>query len=363
MSSAFRPAILVLLAWLNACRPEPTADAPPSFEPTTLTTSLIFSLGAADSQESVETFFRVFSGFIDEGAIHIADGGSLEVRAYDMVGNFLRSAGGPGAGPGEFANLRWITAKADSLVVLDARAGRVSLFDAGGTFVRSFLLPVDNHGQAEWIESRNDSFLVAFGTGLDPRGLAGAARDSLDIVIIPDAPSEGESQVPVEARLARVGNRWWRPKSTPTSFGLSGVMDGPMALISSGGGAVWVTENDGHELISIRPGRLPIHVPMAGRTTRGIPISSADGIDARLYEQLVVAEDGLIWLSDFEPDGGVRPWTIFDDTGRIVHRLSLPVDLRILDVKYGLLLDKRVDTLGVESIELRSVSEVVEPAS
>jgi 6-bladed beta-propeller len=179
MTSAFRPAVLILLVWLNACRPESTADSLPSFEPTTLTTSLLFSLGAADSKESFETFFRVFSGFIDEGAIHVADGGSLEVRAYDMSGNFLRSSGGPGAGPGEFANLRWITAKADSLVVLDARAGRVSLFDAGGTFVRSFLLPVDNHGQAEWIESRNDRFLVAFGTGLDPRGLAGAARDSL----------------------------------------------------------------------------------------------------------------------------------------------------------------------------------------
>jgi hypothetical protein len=136
-----------------------------------------------------------------------------------------------------------------------------------------------------------------------------------------------------------------------------------MTLISSGGGAVWVTENDGHELISIRPGRLPIHIPLAGRTTRGIPISSADGIDARLYEQLVVADDGRIWLSDFEPDGSVRAWNVFDDTGRVVNRLSLPVDLRILDVKRGLLLDKRVDTLGVESIELRSVSEVVVPAN
>lgn len=77
-----------------------------------------------------------------DGTIVVADGGDRLLRFFDSTGRQLRTAGGPGAGPGEFQGLRVIPrCIPDSLAVSDGASSRISIFSAEGNFARSFQQP------------------------------------------------------------------------------------------------------------------------------------------------------------------------------------------------------------------------------
>lgn len=71
------------------------------------------------------------------GGIAVSDAGSSEITLYDPDGAFVSRWGGRGEGPGEFTALsRLHPWTADSILALDALSGRVTIFDATGTFGR-----------------------------------------------------------------------------------------------------------------------------------------------------------------------------------------------------------------------------------
>jgi len=86
---------------------------------------------------------EVFSNLIalevdDEGRIYVLDRDLNQLRIFSPDGEHLRSVGGPGEGPGEFraANgLEWLPG--DSLLVIDQRGNRYSVFSREGEFARS----------------------------------------------------------------------------------------------------------------------------------------------------------------------------------------------------------------------------------
>lgn len=68
-----------------------------------------------------------------DGSIVVADRQTRELRAFDPEGNHLRSFGGPGGGPGEFASSPWIAGIAgDSVFAFDSRSARVTTFTVAG---------------------------------------------------------------------------------------------------------------------------------------------------------------------------------------------------------------------------------------
>ena len=79
---------------------------------------------------------------LSSGDIAVAEGLANEIRIFDDGGGHLRTFGRNGEGPGEFTAL-WTIAElpGDTIVAVDPRGGRVSLFTSSGTFARSFLIP------------------------------------------------------------------------------------------------------------------------------------------------------------------------------------------------------------------------------
>jgi hypothetical protein len=73
---------------------------------------------------------------LSDGRIAVATGDPAELRFYDSSGTFIRRAGRPGIGPGEFGGLnRFFSYTGDTLFVQDNRNAFI-IFDSGGTLAR-----------------------------------------------------------------------------------------------------------------------------------------------------------------------------------------------------------------------------------
>jgi hypothetical protein len=80
---------------------------------------------------------------LPDGGVAVADGGSQEIRVYDASGTYLRSFGGTGDGPGEFRALGTIRTSGDSILAIGQafRApARFQIFDAEHGYVDGAVL-------------------------------------------------------------------------------------------------------------------------------------------------------------------------------------------------------------------------------
>ena len=74
----------------------------------------------------------------EDGNYYVCDIGNTRIAVYGPNGNYIRSFGRNGDGPGEFRTLRILWIRDNNLAVFDSRNRRTSLFNLDGTFVQSF---------------------------------------------------------------------------------------------------------------------------------------------------------------------------------------------------------------------------------
>jgi hypothetical protein len=101
-----------------------------------------------------------------KGRYYVAGGGREKVVVYDSAGRYVKSFGRRGVGPGEFEGIGILSLHVglgDTLFVQEGW-GRVSVFSANHSFVRSFRAP---SGTGQLHALSNDSFLAS-GTLRDP---------------------------------------------------------------------------------------------------------------------------------------------------------------------------------------------------
>lgn len=72
------------------------------------------------------------------GGIYVSDQRPAVIKQFGPTGNYVRSFGREGGGPGEF-QVAFVAAGFGAVVVHDPRAARTSVFDSTGTFVRSWV--------------------------------------------------------------------------------------------------------------------------------------------------------------------------------------------------------------------------------
>ena len=78
-------------------------------------------------------FGRINSVVLDAvGQVYVADGLALEIRVFDTAGRSVRSFGRSGQGPGEFRELYSLAFMGDSLLALDARNARITVWSRAG---------------------------------------------------------------------------------------------------------------------------------------------------------------------------------------------------------------------------------------
>jgi hypothetical protein len=71
------------------------------------------------------------------GRIYVVDGKPAAIKVFSPDGQYIRTIGRVGEGPGEF-RVGFIAIKGEHLVIQDPRVSRISVFDTSGAFVRSW---------------------------------------------------------------------------------------------------------------------------------------------------------------------------------------------------------------------------------
>jgi len=92
-----------------------------------------------EREEPGQQLYRVVGAVrLSDGRLAVANAGSVEIYYYDPAGEFVGAVGGRGGGPGEFDWLDWIAKLAgDTIVAYDSSQRRVSWFDDQGELARS----------------------------------------------------------------------------------------------------------------------------------------------------------------------------------------------------------------------------------
>jgi 6-bladed beta-propeller len=131
---------LFLPAHSEAQRAPPDPSAPASFE--------LLSVVGDDPAREEAVFGKVGSiALSGAGEVFVLDNMAMAVRVFDgRTGEYLRSLGGPGEGPGEFQRPLTVTVEGDRVVrVLDGATGRVSSFSLQGALLDDRTLTRGSH--------------------------------------------------------------------------------------------------------------------------------------------------------------------------------------------------------------------------
>ena len=151
-----------------------------------------------------ENLFGLPRDMIASGnGVIVADGGGLEVFAFDTAGKTKWKMGGKGGGPGEFRELTNVTLDSNgNAVILDARNGRVTFVDRTGKLVRtvstgSIGWPSDiclfaNGNMLFTVAASDHFFMLTDAEWKAATGTSVSVADEIRFTTIPEAWSSGE---------------------------------------------------------------------------------------------------------------------------------------------------------------------------
>lgn len=311
------------------------------------------------------------------GGIAVSNRGSREVRLFDANGNFLRSLGRRGEGPGEFQSLTRIWSAGDSVIAFDVGLNRSSVYTLGGEFVRSFQPDLgDGIIQQRGVFSDGSFLFESWGSAsiqeigdlyqsyLD---FFRVSRDGTDrhpiLTEVPRALSFDLIRPPgiVERRAA-----YFAPH-TSAAVTLDGIYVGTaesheVALIDSEGRLVrrirWdgavrpITAPDRSRYVDWRVGRIGSE---EGRDR--LRAEAAGWVFAPNYmAYFAVHADrlGNLWVRPFDPPWEElrSPWLVFSREGGFLARIVIPRDLEVFEIGEDYVLTLTRDEFDAEYVRM-----------
>lgn len=131
--------------------PHQTPAAPPAWSLDTAA----FQIGTLEGDAPYQLHRVRGAALLPNGNIAVLDGGSSELRIFDATGRFVTQAGGRGDGPGEFRRPWAMHLRADTIIVIDASAGRLSLHRTDGSFITNRPYDKDTHTADAWLHDNS----------------------------------------------------------------------------------------------------------------------------------------------------------------------------------------------------------------
>ncbi len=336
----------------------------------------IATIGGAGAEGPEYQLFRVGHGTVlGSGNIVVSNAGTDELRFYDPSGRYVRSAGGKGDGPGEFAAPSLVGAFAgDSLMVADVRLKRYSVFDSAGAFVRSFPAPAELGFGYPTVGLLRDGSVMAL-----PRGVPDApptpqvVRDPKRVLrVAPDGASTSAFGAFPGAEVSMAGRSGF-----PVIFGRDlhvaargdrvavGNDDSYSIRIYDGSGALLHVVRQTREPARVQPGDFdrvfpeglrPDAPPSAMKTAMAPALEHMPHVTTfPAYGDLLLDRSGRLWVPEYDPTGfnaKSSSYQAFDDDGVFLGRLDLPDGATILDAGPDWLLARSQDDLDVERVVL-----------
>lgn len=319
-------------------------------------------LGSLES-EGPEMFGQVRSVELDEeGRVWVLEGQAQEIRVFDATGEYVRTVGRKGGGPGELSNAVRLDRAADgNMWVMDPENGRLSVFDTAGTYLEGhtalggfvilpwpggfdaesrYYAPVPNFAEGFRME------LARFGPGFTPIDTMAPPRDPVtrDAFTI-----ERDGVTRVSASIPFSGGLTWRVSPQGTFWALLRE-EYRLDEIDSAGDTLRTVQKSFEPIpvtgedIEQAMENLEWFIDQGGRVDRSLFPSRKPPTRNFFLDDL-----GHLWVSRTaaagEDEG--RVWDIFDPEGRFLGELALPFNLALgplprvhNDVLYGVVRDE-----------------------
>lgn len=301
-----------------------------------------------------------------DGSLAVADGGSDEIRLYSASGEFERSVGGRGEGPGEFERIVGLTrGRGDTLIALD-HADRVALFAPDLTFVGYFALP---HFSLA-VHALDDGTLI-----VESEMMSLEILERGGLVRVPTILWRVEPDDAVTDSIGETAGEEQHVVVSGPHQGQTGTLFGRRSHIATHGGTV----HHGHavsmeveelaatgELVRIlRVPSFPLTLGAEAisaernailgddppswweRTVADIPAPST----RPAYDGLFTDPSGAVWLRPFRgrtEQKGPETWQVLANDGRWLGGVEFPEDFEVMGIETDVVLGVWRDELEVE---------------
>ena len=100
----------------------------------------VLEIGAEDAEDPNFEFMYIRDIEFLANGVAVTQAEPAEIRIFDLAGEFVRTIGREGAGPGEFRSVWWIDVVRDTLWTFDILLRRLSTFSVTGEFLQSWLV-------------------------------------------------------------------------------------------------------------------------------------------------------------------------------------------------------------------------------
>lgn len=332
-------------------------------------------IGEAEAEEHY--MFSQVNGAVrlSDGRIVVANGASNELRVYDTKGVHLRTIGRAGGGPGEFQNLRavWLL-PADTIMAMDARNGRLTLFGPSLQIVRTETVPTIPGAMARLADG---SYLAT--QGLAPPERRNDFRGHIDFEGLVLRKGAGNTAYDTIVRGMKAGQSFVQPVGTswrqvPYPFGRS-------AQIGVGKDRFYYGHTHGTELgVYDQTGKRigTVNVRATGRALTNADIQKWVEVEvekrrtaqAKLdaendfkqipnnkrtpeFAALKVDDAGNLWVRHYGPPWDPSPnWDVYTAAGRALARVRMPARFEPMHIGRDFVLGVGKDQFDVERIEV-----------
>lgn len=316
---------------------------------------------------------------LGDGRVVAADAGNNRLVVFEADGPVSSTFGREGDGPGEFRNMLvmrpWI---ADSLVVWDDRARRVSVITPEATFARSFSLTLPEGVPFARVLGvyPDGSFLGMSFTNMGRRPLAGLQRapirlhhftpDGTSAATVGEVPgTEAFYTTDASGQVGLYPPHFYRSGHHLASDRLLVAPNDRWELTfrSAEGEAVQVVRwlkpptPVTADAVATSLERLMERTPEA---RRGATRAVAGELD--IHETMPAFDDvfydrlGRVWLQAYDPSGGdLSEWTVVGPAGELIAGTTVPRGLQFRDAGPDWALVRVLDELGVERLLLATI--------
>ncbi len=303
---------------------------------------------------------------LSDGTLAVADGGSDEIRLYSTSGEFERSAGGRGDGPGEFDPIVGLTrGRGDTLVALD-HSDRAALFASDLTFEGYFALP---HFSLA-VHPLDDGALL-----VETEMMSLEILDRGGLVRVPTVLWRVDPGDGVTDSIGETGGEDQRVIVSGPRVGQTGTLFGTRSHVATHGGYIYhghAVSMEVEQLAAtgalvriLRVPSFPLTLgPEAIRAERSAMLgddppawwrSTVADIPAPstrpAYDGLFTDPSGAVWLRPFRgrsEQEGPETWQVLANDGRWLGGVGFPDDFEVMGIETDVVLGVWRDEVGVE---------------
>lgn len=309
-----------------------------------------------------------------DGNVYIADSDQSNIKVFKPNGDFLKTLGREGKGPGEFTNIQKILISDSSLYLYDDSQKRIVVFNIDSSEIEKTIKIATNKDNIPKLKEayfstfypRDDgTFLTSFYTNSfpgDKKKWSKVVRNKLYYIMDNDGEIISDNLLEIKS-----GTRIFIPTGPITVDRETGLY--PQSLVSvSNNGKIYSSWSN-HFLVKVYSpqGRYQqayyypherVLLTQKSANEQGLPEMVTDGmsnLDLPEYwpsiDQLFVDKKNRLWVSKIISDQSKREWYLLDADGNLLSKFIWPANKKVQMINRNHLYTLETDSqTGIQNI-------------